>query len=330
MSSFRLSYYTLLNLFRRVEGVGADMEYVIQNSFSQFQHEKELPALEARLAELEAQVGELGQTSDSVVEDYRHLTEALESNDEDLAGHIRRPDRCLHYLRPGRLVRIKQGHVNWGWGVVVSALRLDKGNRQENGSGATPGGATEVSSYQMDLLLCCSGARDGQPVPGSLNDDTTTMQVVPTPLSMLRGIGTLRIFIPQDLRPPEARAAVLATLRALCQRYKSSDLPLLDPVTDMHIDDPAVADAVAERARIAARLNENVLYRAEHGMADDAAALEPLKKKAELVAEMEKVRAQMRESQLASFKEEAKNRSAVLRKLGHLTADNVVTTKVSC
>lgn len=46
LSSFKLSYYTLLNLLRRAEGSGHTMEYVIQRSFQQFQFERTLPALQ--------------------------------------------------------------------------------------------------------------------------------------------------------------------------------------------------------------------------------------------------------------------------------------------
>ena len=42
-SSFKLSYYTLLNLLRRLETSGHDMEYVIARSFQQFQHERKIP-----------------------------------------------------------------------------------------------------------------------------------------------------------------------------------------------------------------------------------------------------------------------------------------------
>ena len=49
VSSFKLSYYTLLNLLRRVEGSGHDMEYVIRNSFQQFQFEQSLPEVRAVL-----------------------------------------------------------------------------------------------------------------------------------------------------------------------------------------------------------------------------------------------------------------------------------------
>ena len=49
-SSFKLSYYTLLNLMRRVEDAGHDQEYVIARSFNQFQFEQSLPLV--RLTDL--------------------------------------------------------------------------------------------------------------------------------------------------------------------------------------------------------------------------------------------------------------------------------------
>ncbi len=43
-SSFKLSYYTLLNLMRRTEGSATHtMEYVIAHSFQQFQQERAAP-----------------------------------------------------------------------------------------------------------------------------------------------------------------------------------------------------------------------------------------------------------------------------------------------
>ena len=46
LSSFKLSYYTLLNLMRRMEGSGQDMEYVIKRSFQQYQFESSLPQVQ--------------------------------------------------------------------------------------------------------------------------------------------------------------------------------------------------------------------------------------------------------------------------------------------
>ena len=52
LSSFKLSYYTLLNLMRRLEGSGQDMEYVIKNSFQQFQFDSSLPEVSQLLIKL--------------------------------------------------------------------------------------------------------------------------------------------------------------------------------------------------------------------------------------------------------------------------------------
>ena len=56
MSRFKLSYYTLLNLSKRREGGMHHMEYLIQHSFQQFQHEQQVPRMRARLEEIEGQL----------------------------------------------------------------------------------------------------------------------------------------------------------------------------------------------------------------------------------------------------------------------------------
>ena len=52
LSSFKLSYYTLLNLMRRMENTGQNMEYVIQHSFQQYQFERTLPEKQVHLDNL--------------------------------------------------------------------------------------------------------------------------------------------------------------------------------------------------------------------------------------------------------------------------------------
>ncbi len=41
-----------------------------------------------------------------------------------LLPSIIQPDRSLHFLRPGRLVRIKEGPNDWGWGIVLAVRQL--------------------------------------------------------------------------------------------------------------------------------------------------------------------------------------------------------------
>jgi len=48
VSSFKLSYYTLLNLMKRPEAGTQDLELVIANSFQQFQRDRAAPKVRAR------------------------------------------------------------------------------------------------------------------------------------------------------------------------------------------------------------------------------------------------------------------------------------------
>ena len=74
-----------------------------------------------------------------------------------------RPDRCLHFLRPGRLVRVREGPLEWGWGVVLALHRLEK---TADGRGARIkvrarmggnwGGGCFLGGFQLLLSPCKS------------------------------------------------------------------------------------------------------------------------------------------------------------------------------
>lgn len=67
---------------------------------------------------------------------------------------IQQPAVCLHFLRPGRLVRIREGSLDWGWGIVVSVMR--KAVAVNAGVQAQDMGPP--SAYILDLLLSCDAA----------------------------------------------------------------------------------------------------------------------------------------------------------------------------
>lgn len=56
--------------------------------------------------------------------------------------------------------------------------------------------------------------------------------------------------------------------------------------------------------------------------------MEQYRAKAQLLAEADGLQAQLKESHVAAFRNEAKRRTAVLRRLGHLSQEGVVTLKV--
>lgn len=77
-----------------------------------------------------------------------------------------------------------------------------------------------AAAYLVDTLLCTAGgparaqrgeqqaaAAAGEPQPAALEASNAEMQVVPVLLPLVTDISTLRISIPADLRPADARKA---------------------------------------------------------------------------------------------------------------------------
>jgi rRNA-processing arch domain len=73
LSSFKLSYYTLLNLLRRSGNSDHDMEYVVLNSFQQFQFERSLPQLAERLEAVEKEADAIEGGSREAMAEYATL-----------------------------------------------------------------------------------------------------------------------------------------------------------------------------------------------------------------------------------------------------------------
>lgn len=197
MSSFKLTYYTLLNLMRRVEGSDADMESVISRSFSQFQHDRRLPILQQKLASLQAEADAITTTGNCTVAEYLNLKQFEEKARATVMSALLQPDRCMHFLRAGRIVRVADGAQDYGYGVVVSMLRMD----------GQPGGAETAEAYVVDTLLRCEHGKNGRLVPSAFGKEQGEMVVIPVALSLLTMISTLRVSLPQDLKPAASRKA---------------------------------------------------------------------------------------------------------------------------
>jgi ATP-dependent RNA helicase DOB1 len=165
------------------------------------------------------------------------------------------------------------------------------------------------------------------PAPATPGDPAAELHVVPVPLALVEAVGALRVGLPADLRAPATRAAALATLTHLERRYEgkgqptAGSIPLLDPVVDAGVDDPAVVAA-------AGRLREVEAELAAEAQADPAVAAalaDPSLAAAGATAAALSARAAalttaMRDSQLSLYRAEARRRLGVLRDLGHVEA----------
>ncbi|KAF7139092.1 hypothetical protein RHSIM_Rhsim07G0245200 [Rhododendron simsii] len=321
VSTFRLSYYTILNLMSRAEGQFT-AEHVIRNSFHQFQYEKALPDMGNKISKLEDEAASLDASGEAVVAEYHKLKLDIVELEKKVMAEITRPERVLYFLLPGRLVKVREGGTDWGWGVVVNVVKKPPAVL---GSLPPALSSTRGISYIVDTLLHCSlgssenGSRPkpSPPLPGEKGE----MHVVPVQSPLISALSKLRISVPSDLRPIEARKNILLAVQELEKRFPQG-LPKLNPVKDMGIEEPEFVELVNQIEELDQKLFSHPLHKAQ-----DEHQIKCFQRKAEVNHEIQKLKAKMRDSQLQKFRDELKNRSRVLKKLGHIDADGVVQLK---
>lgn len=71
----------------------------------------------------------------------------------------------------------------------------------------------------------------------------------------------MRVTVPENLKDSNARASVLVSLRKFLKQHKG-DLPRLDPVADMEIEDEELEAAVEQLQALEAKLVANPFYKA--------------------------------------------------------------------
>lgn len=307
-SSFKLSYYTLLNLIRRSLGRKDDMEYVISKSFQQFQHEQAAPQVGKEVAEMR----ELAQSMMIPQEEMENFSAIKQSHVQllrDKMGILLKPDSCMHLLRPGRIVRVHAGEKDWGYGVLL-LLKWVEGDR------------ADAQHYRADVMLCCV-AGEKTVIPCPVDSDDGSMIVVPVSLPCLSEVSTLRIQIPGNLKDPKAKRSIKSTLKALLAKYPRQKLPHLDPIVDFNVDekDSARLKGILSKEKAA----EEGLQAFEAKYGEDIA--KKLKKAAELQSIARKKEEEASRSPLKTFEEEFRRRKDVLRKLGHIDEADTVTLK---
>ncbi|KAL6191856.1 hypothetical protein ACLB2K_038245 [Fragaria x ananassa] len=313
VSTFRLSYYSILNLLSRAEGQFT-AEHVIKNSFHQFQHEKALPDIGKKVSQLEQEAEMLDSSGEAEVAEYDKIKLDIAQLEKKMMSEIMRPERVLIFLLTGRLVKIREGGTDWGWGVVVNVVKKPSSGASSRGGG-----------YIVDTLLHCSpGSSENSslpkpcpPRPGEKGE----MHVVPVQLPLISTLSKLRINVPSDLRPLEARQNILLAVQELGTRFPQG-LPKLNPVKDMGIQDPEIVELGNQIEALEERLYAHPLHKSQ-----DVHQIKCFQRKAEVNHEIQQLKSKMRESQLQKFRDELKNRSRVLKKLGHINAEGVVQLK---
>ncbi|KAK3602043.1 hypothetical protein CHS0354_021137 [Potamilus streckersoni] len=318
-SAFHLTYNMVLNLLR-VEEINP--EYMLERSFYQFQNYTAIPDLMEKLKKTEEQYKLLMVPNEEQVASYYKVRQQLDNLGKELLKFLHKPQYILPFLQPGRLVKVKNGEDDFGWGMVVNFQK--KANQSKMGSDSGP-------SYVVEVLLNLTkeSARSGnsaliKPCPAGSKGE---MQVVPVLLHLIQAISAVRLYLPQDLRPLDNRQSVGKSIQEVQKRFPDG-LPLIDPVEDMGIKEKGLKDIVKKIEAFEHRLHSHPL--AKDPKLEEWYSL--YEDKAKVGSEVKALKAELKKKKSLLQMDELKCRKRVLRRLGYCTASDVIELKgrVAC
>ncbi|KAH7338097.1 rRNA-processing arch domain-containing protein [Rhizoctonia solani] len=334
-SAFHLGYNMVLNLMR-VEGVSP--EYMLERCFYQYQNGTKVPALEAHLSELEEKKAGLIVAEEESIGEYYEIRSQLDELGKDFRTVITHPTYALPFLQPGRLVTVKHGDQDFGWGVVVNFTQRAAPKNNKSAIAAFEA-LPPQEKYVVDVLLNCA---KGSTINGTKsNSDTSTSGafkpcptgeegeplVCPVLLSTIASISHIRVHMPKDLRPLSARETMWKVILEVKRRFPKG-IALLDPISNMNIKDVKFKELVEKIATLEKQLDAHSL----HSDPRLPTLYDAYAQKQELTTQIRALKKTLGAAQDVMQMDELKCRKRVLRRLGFASTDDVIEIKgrVAC
>eukprot|EP00794_Sanderia_malayensis_P007825 gene7825-8674_t len=318
-SAFRLTYNMVLNLLRLEE---INPEYMLGKSFYQFQNYSAIPKLLEDLKTLDEKRNAVVIPKEEAVMSYYKIRQQLERLGKDMLKFVHQPKYCLPYLQPGRVVQVKDGDNDFGWGCVINF------QKKSNQKGSV---LSNETLYVVEVLLNCSKstkkmATGEVPMPCK-PDEKGEMMVVPVLVHLLQAISSIRLYLPKDLRSVDARQTVGKSIQEVKKRFPDG-LPVLDPIEDMNIKEEPLKKIVKKIEALEHRMYSHPM----HKDSDLDNLYHLCSKKFNIDAEIKAVKHNLKKAKTVIQMDELKCRKRVLRRLGYATSSDVIELKgrVAC
>uniref|UniRef100_A0A671T8K4 Superkiller viralicidic activity 2-like 2 n=1 Tax=Sinocyclocheilus anshuiensis TaxID=1608454 RepID=A0A671T8K4_9TELE len=229
---------------------------------------------------------------ESVVTYYK-IRQQLAKLGKEIEEFIHKPRYCLPFLQPGRLVRVKKEDLDFGWGIVVNF-------QKKTNVKAAVGDAEPL--FVVEVLLHCS--------KDSVKNAATDARI------RERGINSVY--------------AHCLKCDSLCEVQKRfpDGIPLLDPIDDMGIKDPALKKVIQKVEAFEHRMYTHPL----HSDPNLEAVYTLCEKKALIAGDIKAAKRELKKARTVLQMDELKCRKRVLRRLGFATSSDVIEMKgrVAC
>jgi len=318
-SAFHLTYNMVLNLLR-VEEINP--EYMLERSFFQFQNYASIPGLVEKLQVKEAAYNALAIEDEDSVSAYYRIRQQLDTLSKEIKHYILKPAYLLPFLQPGRVVKVKNEDIDFGWGVVLNFHK-----KMDQTAATEETGTLYVVEILLNLSRDCLKTRNASEIVPCPKGEKGEMQVVPILTRLIDGISAIRLYIPNDLRSPDSRFMVLKSLQEVEKRFPDG-IPQLDPIEDMGIKDKNMMEAIKKTQAFEQRLHSHPLTK-DSRLPD---LYEQYEKKAKIGNDIKALKLDLKKKKSLLQMDELKCRKRVLRRMGYATASDVIELKgrVAC
>eukprot|EP00929_Paragymnodinium_shiwhaense_P079590 TRINITY_DN4148_c0_g1_i1.p1 TRINITY_DN4148_c0_g1~~TRINITY_DN4148_c0_g1_i1.p1 ORF type:complete len:1051 (-),score=311.45 TRINITY_DN4148_c0_g1_i1:306-3458(-) len=330
-SAFHLGYNMLLNLLR-VEG--ADPDYMIQRSFHQFQKDRDAMVIQDQKKDLEGQLAAIEDIRtavkddtkysfnvDEAIADYYYLAKEQEKKKEELRQIIIQPENVAPFLNPGRLLNLRDGELNWGWGVLVAASR----QRVANDSAVEDPEEQPEVQWVLEVFLPTEPGSVDKHKPLPPTTSKVEGQILPMSLSLVQQISKIRSNMPEgDPKSEDSKKALLKVLASIKNHKKfKNGIPDLDPITEMNIKSEEAAAAVSAIRDLDTKKKENKLQSSEK--LNDY--YETFDKKVKLHTQVQDLEKQITQSKFMVMGDDLRAMRRTLRSLEFIDKNGVVQLK---
>lgn len=328
-SAFHLGYNMILNLMR-VEGISP--EFMLESSFFQFQNAAAVPVMEKELQQLTVKYDNTSVDDEYLVKEYYDLKKQLATYQDDARRVITHPGHILPFLQPGRVVKVKVGHQQYGWGMVAS---FSKRSNKRNPSQVF----TDHESYIVSVFVCSMFVDSPvnlikpfnpllpEGIRPASGDEKSRAEYIPITLDSIEAISSVRLKVPEDFKSSTAKRNMVRTLKDLPRKLPDG-IPLMDPVQSMKIDDLDFKMLLRKIDVLEGKLASNPLHGSDR--IDDL--YEKFSQKMDIKTKIADTKEKILEAQAVIQLDDLKHRKRVLRKLGFTTQDDIIELKgrVAC
>lgn len=324
-SAFHLGYNMILNLIR-VEGISS--EFMLRNSFFQFQNVSSISSLDNELSDLKKEYDDIIIKDESLISELYDQKNQIEKYNDEISKIITSPKYILSFLQTGRVIEVEINGINYGLGMVLSYTKINsKKSDPKNFSYIVT-----VFVYKMFVdspvklikpysTLFPSGIRPAKP------NEKTRSEFIPINLASIKTLSLIRLRTPDNIKSPSAKRLFEKSLKDIESQYPHGP-PVLDPINKMKIENKDLKILQNKIEFIKSKVTSNELTSDPNF--DSLYAL--FVKKVLIKRKMDSVKEKIHNAQSIVQLDDLKHRKKVLKKLGFITNDEIINIKgrVAC